>query len=107
MASTLGPRPSRRQLGIRLALGQWVAVLPGPPKGTQACCRRVVRALALAPAVDMVHRVWPMISERSIGEYPGYPVLLTVSGCVTNPVSVMPESSIRSTSAPDRGASGA
>jgi hypothetical protein len=47
-----------------------------------------------------------MMSERSIGRYPGYPVVFAVPGCVTNPVSVMPESSIRSTSAPDCGASG-
>src|SRR6516165_4745762 len=88
------------------ALGQWVAVLPGPAKGTQPCCRRLVRSVAIAPAVDMVHRVWPMIRERSIGGYPGYPVALAVSGWVKNPVSVMPESSIRSTSAPDSGAFG-
>jgi hypothetical protein len=45
-----------------------------------------------------------MMSERSIDEYPRYPVVLAVSGCVTNPILVMPESSIRSTSAPDCGA---
>jgi hypothetical protein len=48
-----------------------------------------------------------MIRERSICEYRRYPVVFAVSGCVTNPVLVMPESSIRSTSAPDGGASGA
>ena len=92
------------------AHGQGMAVLPGPAKGTQPCGRRVVRSLASAPAVDMVHRVWPMIRDRSIGEYPGYPGypgVFAVSGWVMNPVSVMPESSIRSTSAPDRGAPGA
>src|SRR6266852_5129071 len=96
----------RRGGAVLRALGQWVAVLPGPAKGTQPRCRRVVRSLAIAPAVDMIHRVWPMIRERSIGEYPRYPVALAVSGCVMNPVSVIPESSIRSTSAPDSGASG-
>src|SRR5690242_9309857 len=85
---------------------QRVAVPLGGGKGIHSCCRRVVRSLAIAPAVDMVHRVWPMIRERSTGGYPGYPVVLVVSGCLMNPVSVMPEWSIRSTSAPDRGASG-
>jgi PAS domain-containing protein len=61
-------RPAAKLLASDLPAS---AVLPGPSKGTQPCCRRVVRSLALAPAVDMVHRVWPMISERSIGEYPG------------------------------------
>src|SRR5712691_3173358 len=96
----------RRGGAVPRVLGQWVAVLPGPSKGTQPCCRRVVRSLAIAPAVDMVHRVWPMTRERSIGENPGYPVVLVVSGCVMNPVSVMPESSICSTSAPGCGPSG-
>src|SRR6266700_1411562 len=91
----------------RGALGQRGAVLPGSSKGTQPCCRRVVRSLAIAPAADIVHRVWPMIRERSIGEDPGYRVVFAVSGCVMNPVLVMPESPIRSTSAPDCAASGA
>src|SRR6266852_1285236 len=101
-----GLPPSRMVVRCWGAFAQWVAVLPGPAKGTQPCCRRVVRSFAIAPAVDTVHRVWPMIRERSIGEYPRYPVALAVSGCVMNPVSVLPGLSIRSTRAPDSGASG-
>ena len=77
-----------------------------PSKGTQPCCRSVVRSLAIAPAADMVHRVWPMTRERSICEDAGYPVVMAPSGCVMNPVSVMPDRPIRRISAPDRDPSG-
>ena len=79
---------------------------PGRAKGIHASCRRVVRSLAIAPALEMVHRVWPMISERSIGGNQAIPSACPVSGWLTNPVSVMPESAIRRTSAPERGPSG-
>ena len=39
----------------------------------------------------MVHKYLTIIREHSsTGGYPGYPVVLVVSGCVMNPVSVMP-----------------
>src|SRR5260370_34713335 len=94
----------RRGGAVPRVLGQRVAVLPGPAKGTQPCCRRVVRSLAIAPAVDMVHRVWPMIRERSIGEDPGYPVGVAVAGWGMNPVSAIAESPSRRSSDPDDGA---
>lgn len=51
-------------------LGQGMALPPGAVKAVHPCVRRVFRSVAIAPPVEMVHRVWPMTRERSIAGDP-------------------------------------